>query len=219
MTTTLSDFFQTSTATNGTVTTRQPPSEATIEPITSITLRGFQLLITSILPIHYPNHFYSNLISNSDHRSISRIAAWDDNTVVGGICCRVEPIIPNPSPDLYNTPTPYQSELYIQALAVKSAYRQLGIASALLETVLEEAVSGKYGSVVSVYAHVWESNDEAAKFYGQRGFAIGEVQQGYYRKLSPSGARVVRRGLVEVAVRANGREKGKLGKGQEGEGR
>ena len=45
-----------------------------------------------------------------------------------------------------------------------------------------------------VYAHVWEANEEAIKWYIKRGFDVGEdVVEGYYRKLRPSGARVVRR--------------------------
>ena len=41
---------------------------------------------------------------------------------------------------------------------------------------------------------MWEANEEAAEWYRKRGFDVGvEVVDGYYRKLRPSGARVVRR--------------------------
>lgn len=47
---------------------------------------------------------------------------------------------------------------------------------------------------VSVYAHVWVENDEALEWYRRRGFTVDEnVEEGYYRKLKPGGARVVRR--------------------------
>lgn len=49
-------------------------------------------------------------------------------------------------------------------------------------------------NVKEIYAHVWEANEEALEWYVKRGFEVGEeVVEGYYRKLRPSGARVVRR--------------------------
>lgn len=49
-------------------------------------------------------------------------------------------------------------------------------------------------NVKEIYAHVWEANEEALGWYGKRGFEVGgEVVEGYYRKLRPSGARVVKR--------------------------
>lgn len=49
-------------------------------------------------------------------------------------------------------------------------------------------------NVKEIYAHVWESNEEALEWYVKRGFEVEEkVVDGYYRKLRPSGARIVRR--------------------------
>ena len=56
------------------------------------------------------------------------------------------------------------------------------------------------GSLRSVFAHVWETNDEGVEWYRGRGFEIGDVQGGYYRKLRPDGARVVRRDVLGVLV-------------------
>ncbi len=47
--------------------------------------------------------------------------------------------------------------------------------------------------MTGVYAHVWEANGEALEWYAKRGFEAGEVDRGYYRRLKPDGARVVRR--------------------------
>jgi ribosomal protein S18 acetylase RimI-like enzyme len=53
--------------------------------------------------------------------------------------------------------------------------------------------TAKEWSVDEVYAHVWEANDEALEWYQRRGFGVtGEIQDGYYKKLRPTGARVVR---------------------------
>ena len=47
-----------------------------------------------------------------------------------------------------------------------------------------------------MYAHVWEANTDALEWYGKRRFEIEKgVVEGYYRKLRPTGARVVRRRL------------------------
>lgn len=75
-----------------------------------------------------------------------------------------------------------------------------------------------------IYAHVWEANEEALEWYLKRGFEVGgEVVEGYYRKLRPSGARVVmRRVWVGDWVGVGGGSKGgsgKKGKGEEGEGK
>lgn len=46
----------------------------------------------------------------------------------------------------------------------------------------------------SVYAHVWEKSEEALEWYLKRGFEVeaGAVE-GYYQRLRPRGARIVRR--------------------------
>lgn len=49
---------------------------------------------------------------------------------------------------------------------------------------------------MEIYAHVWEANEDSLQWYVKRGFsAEQELIQGYYRKLRPSGARVVKRSL------------------------
>ena len=40
---------------------------------------------------------------------------------------------------------------------------------------------------------MWEANEEALGWYVRRGFEVGEKVEGYYRKLRPGGARVVKR--------------------------
>lgn len=127
--------------------------------------------------------------------------------VVGGIQCRLEPIPCPPStisPTTSSTtsavpPPPHQQprNLYIQTLAVLSPYRHLGIAAALLNAIIYTALTHcpeQNINVKEIYAHVWEANEEALEWYIKRGFEVGEeVVEGYYRKLRPSGARIVRR--------------------------
>lgn len=123
--------------------------------------------------------------------------------VIGGIQCRLEPL-PCPPPEIFPTastapPSPHQQphNLYIQTLAVLSPYRSLGVATALLDAIVSTALihyPRQNIKIEEVYAHVWEANEEALEWYMKRGFEVGgEVVVGYYRKLRPSGARVVRR--------------------------
>jgi hypothetical protein len=75
-------------------------------------------------------------------------------------------------------------------ICVLSPFRRLGVATTLLADVLRTA---RNWDVVDVYAHVWEENFDALGWYARRGFAVEpDVVPGYYRKLKPDGARIVR---------------------------
>ncbi|KAL8917459.1 MAG: hypothetical protein Q9208_007953 [Pyrenodesmia sp. 3 TL-2023] len=131
------------------------------------------------------------------------------STVVGGIQCRHEQLPFHPS-QLAQSQRPEQPAkgpkdyCYIQTLAVLSPYRSKGLATALLDTIITTlCVEKVYEGVVSIYAHVWEANEEALEWYVKRGFQAGEVVQGYYRRLKPAGARIVWRDLrVEDYIRS-----------------
>lgn len=111
--------------------------------------------------------------------------------VVGGIRCRIEPL---PTPPSTSRPQPHCT-LYIQALALLSPYRGHGIATHLLSSVISSALQ-EHPGLISVYAHVWEANEEGLEWYRRRGFVVEEeVVEGYYRRLRPGGARVVRRSV------------------------
>lgn len=142
-----------------------------------------------------------------DDETSSSIPAIDGPgaMVVGAIQCRLEPLPCPPATASPATstapPSPRQQphNLYIQTLAVLSPYRSLGIATALLDAIISTALlhyPRQNIDVKEIYAHVWEANEEALEWYMKRGFKAGEeVVEGYYRKLRPSGARVVRKRL------------------------
>ena len=110
-------------------------------------------------------------------------------TVVAGIQCRLEPL-PASFAD-----TRVEQQCYIQTLALLSPYRSKGIAIALLNSIIKVLLTHpQYDSVRSLYAHVWEANVEALEWYRRRGFTVEEgVIEGYYRKLKPNTAKIVRR--------------------------
>ena len=188
-----------------------------ILPLTAETLPSYRRTFSILLPIRYPDSFYSLTLFDPAATTVSRVATWHDEfrpgqgksltnhnvsllqqsisdlkhettIVIGGIQCLIQPI-PSPVSSLAK----YQ--LYIQALALLSPYRGLGIATHLLHAVIGEALT-RCGDIRRVYAHVWEANEDGLKWYRQMGFDVcEELVEQYYRKLKPSGAWIVQRNI------------------------
>jgi len=95
--------------------------------------------------------------------------------LVGAIRCRILP----------------EASLYISTISVLAPYRSHGIAAYLLQRIAVKA-SQEHG-VTCITAHVWEANDDGLEWYKKRGFDIIGKEEGYYGKLKPSGAILVRK--------------------------
>ena len=80
--------------------------------------------------------------------------------------------------------------LYISTLTLLSPYRHLGVAAHLLARV-EKVAKEKY-RVGAVGAHVWVANTEGLEWYRKRGFIEVKKEEGYYSRLKPNTAVVVR---------------------------
>ena len=157
-------------------------SNVTVEPITPETVTAFRQIITVLLPVRYPDKFYTESVANTGSSSLARVALWHEDgfatgKVVGGIQCRLETI--NDTGD---------QSCYIQTIGVLAPYRELGIASQLLESILQTIV-GHYPKVKALSAHVWEMSQDVVDWYTRRGFEADRMLvQGYYRRLKPAGA-------------------------------
>lgn len=192
------------------------PPNLTTHALTPSTLPAFKRLTSLLFPIRYPDKFFTDALSDPTTSSLSRQALWresarpgkrkrtdaddgdeigtDDGKVVGGIRCRLEEV--PLSGEETDAGAVGKKQVYVQTIGVLSPYRTLGIATALLEEVVEVAIR-EFG-ITAVYAHVWEANTEALEWYVRRGFSVEKaLVEGYYRRLRPAGARVVRR-LVGV---------------------
>ncbi|KAI9786402.1 MAG: hypothetical protein M1839_006862 [Geoglossum umbratile] len=198
------------------------PPNLTITPITtSHQLSQFRRITTLLLPIRYSPTFYTEILT-SPSTALALIATYTPRApepgfpiVVGGIRCRLEEEEEEEDDHPADAP-PRRRRLYILTLCVLAPYRGLGLATHLLETVVG-AVKGMTGEggappplLADVYAHVWEANEEARRWYCGRGFweEDGRVE-GYYRRLRPQGAVVVRRGGGGEG--AGGKERGAEG--------
>ena len=148
-------------------------------------LAPLRRLTSSTLPVRYSEKFFSETITDDQAASLSRVVLYDERPV-GWIRCRLEP-----SPGLCGT---WTNEIYIQALCLLAPYRNCGLASYLLESVLASENLIKYKATF-VYAHVWENNEDALVWYEKRNFKRTILIDQYYRRLKPSGAWIVRKDL------------------------
>ncbi|KAH8431620.1 uncharacterized protein LDX57_009277 [Aspergillus melleus] len=211
-----------------------PHPHVTIEPVSTAHIPSLSRITGLLLPIRYPNSFYTATITDPVIASVSRVAIYHDHPVaaapatspataastgsdkvIGGIRCRLEPVPPMAAKRLPGKTQRDPANLYIQTLHLLSPYRSYGIAASLLNSLLfstpppassksEGSKTGlqsgyrvsslvRHYNIRTVTAHVHEANDEGLKWYVSRGFTVETgVVENYYRKLRPSGARIVK---------------------------
>ena len=168
----------TSKITPFTVTTAIP--NTIITKVENSHLSGIKALTSVTLPIRYSDKFYRTTITEEEASDLTRVVLFNQQPV-GWIRCRVET-------------NNIAKQLYIQALCLLAPYRDRGLATCLLEQILQPAIVSKY-SVTSIYAHVWENNEAALEWYVKRGFRRILLVDQYYRRLKPPGAWIVRKDL------------------------
>ncbi|KAK0733725.1 hypothetical protein B0T26DRAFT_633278 [Lasiosphaeria miniovina] len=199
------------------------PSQATIVPVAEQHISALRRINSLLLPVSYPDSFYAKALEPLASGLFSRAILWQDDNgaasepkVIGGVICRLEP---NPFFDESGQPqaplppsrqlptqgapslnSPFHA-IYIQSLALLSPYRSLGLAAAALEHIVTSATilpaAGLNIDVRTIYAHVWTENEDGLKWYQARRFAPEgrEPLKGYYFKLRPDTAWVVRRDI------------------------
>ncbi|KAL4874828.1 hypothetical protein BJY04DRAFT_173471 [Aspergillus karnatakaensis] len=205
-----------------------PHKHVTIEPVSTAHIPSLSRITGLLLPIRYPNSFYTATVTDPVIASVSRVAIYHDHPVaaalssapaqpptvgtdkvIGGIRCRVERI--GPAIESHPEQAPEPTNLYIQTLHLLSPYRGYGVAASLLNSLIFSsppspgAGSGqsyrvsdlvKHYNIRSVTAHVHEANEDGLKWYISRGFVMEEgLVENYYRRLKPSGARIVKLNL------------------------
>lgn len=213
-----------------------PHPRIAIESVSTAHIPSLTRITGLLLPIRYPNSFYTAIITDPVVASLSRVAIYRDHPapcpalptssapnanptstdkVIGGIRCRLDrlpqitaELLRNSQSQDSESPASGPTNLYIQTLHLLSPYRGNGVAAALLNSLLfsetpkhEDAtskpaqVSGlvRHYNIRTVSAHVHEANEDALKWYIARGFQVEDaVVENYYRRLKPSGARIVK---------------------------
>jgi len=157
----------------------------------------------------------ASTIAGRSGSSASSDSSVGTDKVIGGIRCRLERL---PQTDSTKAGSGSQqrppTNLYIQTLHLLSPHRGHGVAASMLNSLLYSEPPSKSSSssstnppykvsplvrhynIRTVTAHVHEANEEGLRWYVARGFRIEDgVAEGYYRRLKPSGARIVRMDL------------------------
>ncbi|OJJ80180.1 GNAT family N-acetyltransferase [Aspergillus glaucus CBS 516.65] len=226
-----------------------PHPHITIETVSTAHIPSLTRITGLLLPIRYPNSFYTATVTDPVISSLSRVAIYHDHPVaeaptstpspkaspaastarnigadkvIGGIRCRLERL-PQTTAELLRANQSHgnsmqePTNLYIQTLHLLSPYRGNGVAAFLLNALLfamppEHSLASRTGegddvgyqvsklvkhyNIRSVTAHVHEANDEGLKWYMARGFQVEDgVIENYYRRLKPTGARIVKLAL------------------------
>ncbi|KAI0837921.1 hypothetical protein F5Y06DRAFT_269380 [Hypoxylon sp. FL0890] len=188
----------------------RPPSlhpQATIAPILPEYIPALRRITSLLLPVNYPDSFYARLSDPLSSGAFSRVLLWSEGSdpnskaapkVIGGLVCRPEPSPFTSSrnkPKQPTTPDSQPNALYIQSLVLLAPYRQLGLAAALLDEVVRLAADSPF-TCNEVYAHVWTDNEDGLRWYLARGFSKHGQVNGYYFKLKPDSAWIVRRQIA-----------------------
>ncbi|KAI5464595.1 hypothetical protein BGZ63DRAFT_421604 [Mariannaea sp. PMI_226] len=175
------------------------PREATIRPITGDDLNALRRINALLLPVNYPDNFYKRAVEGPFSRVITWAHDGAEPKVVGGVVCRVEPDLINGTPSTEGT---VPESLYIQSLCLLSPYRGMGLINAAVESIIATAIADPSLNVANVTAHVWTENEDGLKWYQGRGFQrVDAPIRGYYLKLRPDSAWLVRR-PVRASVRS-----------------
>jgi N-alpha-acetyltransferase 50 len=177
------------------------PPQASISPISEKHIQQLRRINSLLLPINYPDSFYHKIVDPLNTPNFSRVILFhepltlksvfsssSEPKVVGGIVCRLE-----------KDEATRTSAIYIQSLALLSPYRSHGLATRVLDDIIQGVVNTPQLGypVTSIYAHVWTENTEGLEWYTARGFTREEpVVKGYYRRLQPGNAWIMRRSLV-----------------------
>ncbi|WYZ39481.1 hypothetical protein EsH8_III_001395 [Colletotrichum jinshuiense] len=203
------------TTTTATATTTTPPPvaaastplhpNASIRPVDDHDLQPLRRINSLLLPVAYPETFYAAALTGP----LSRVITWTDPSsateqVVGGVVSRVEP---SPFPPSSPAAAP-EHALYIQSLALLSPYRSHGLATATIDHLVAAAAAlSPEINLRHIFAHVWTDNDEGMRWYAARGFErYGEPLEGYYIKLRPDSAWIIRRPVGPLSVGSTSRQ-------------
>jgi ribosomal protein S18 acetylase RimI-like enzyme len=198
------------------------PPELTISIISKLHLAAFRRLTTLLIPVRYPDSFYKATLELPEVSAFSRIALWGkEERVVAAIRCIAESVPSEESIANGGNRAAWETtmqvtdrdrrlrdgdakRIYVSTLFTLSPYRKLGIATFLLKEVVDEAI--KYTNKDTddksqkprceyMYAHVWASNEDAISWYRRNQFVEWGSVEGYYPRLDPSKAIVMRRWL------------------------
>ncbi|KAI9509726.1 N-acetyltransferase NAT13 [Russula earlei] len=155
-------------------------SKVSFASLTQNNLGTVRKLNSVLFPIKYSEKFYSEILL-PEVEDFCKLIYYND-IPVGTICCRIE------TKDSVN-------HLYLLTMGILAPYRSLGIGSYSMDVILQAATTHTKPKIGRIYLHVQVSNDGAKRFYERHGFRASGIDEGYYKKITPSGAWVLERNI------------------------
>jgi len=143
-----------------------------------------------LFPIKYSEKFYSEILL-PEVEDFCKLIYYND-IPIGTICCRIET---KDSDSVHH--------LYLLTMGILAPYRSLGIGSYSLDVILRAAAAHAKPRLSRIYLHVQVSNHGAKQFYERHGFRESGVDEGYYKKITPSGAWVLERDIEPLEGEQN----------------
>ncbi|KAN0111362.1 Acyl-CoA N-acyltransferase [Russula decolorans] len=163
-------------------------SKVTFASLTQNNLGTVRKLNSVLFPIKYSEKFYSDILL-PEVEDFCKLIYYND-VPVGTICCRVET-------------KDSTSHLYLLTMGVLAPYRSLGIGSYTVDVILRAAATHTKPKICRIYLHVQVSNQAAKQFYERHGFKESGIDEGYYKKITPSGAWVLERDIQPLESEQN----------------
>lgn len=173
-----------------------------IETVNAHYVSSLRKLNSILLPVSYSDRLYRDVLEIS---RFSKIALYKHHPI-GAVTGRME----DPSEqecDVRYLPKDsdlHEYHLYLMTLGVLSPYRRLGVGTAIMNSMIEEAKkvnqemrSGKLGSehqksvITALTLHVQFNNTLGMEFYSRQGFETVKFIENYYYRIEPKGAYLI----------------------------
>ena len=140
--------------------------EISFVPVDKMTVGLLRRIHRECLPVHYNKNIYQMFAEGKVARG--HLAYMNNDVAVGEICYRIE-----------EDPNTKKKKLYLMTIGVLKTYQHKGIATKLLNKVIDEESK----NVEEIYLHVLTSNESAIGFYTKNGFTQREFIKQYYTGL------------------------------------
>ena len=166
-------------------------------------IERIRLLDKQCFPVKYSDRYYDALLSPNGRKLHDlSYTAFFNGVLVGSITCRLEPLENNPGEVTIGVPITTEGawlsgekyRVYIMTIGVLEAYRGMGIASKMLNSMVEAASKDHAIDHIALHNQVGSS---ALDFYQKVGkFEVVKECPDYYTDVEPKEALLLQRNIV-----------------------
>lgn len=139
-----------------------------------------KILCRDWFPIDYPDTWYQEITSNPRFYSL---AATLEGRIIGIIVAETKELgqLAKEDRDILASSFRKGTKVgYILSLGVCEEFRKQGIASLLLDSLIQHLTTEAFVAVKALYLHVLTTNNQAISFYEHRGFLVHSFLPYYY---------------------------------------